>query len=78
MAERDQVVYGLTKNITTHNPVKVAWHEFYAIGRDVAAATSWRQRWQCAFGSPGWVAQGEPVRDPVAVGGNPGSRQPSN
>ncbi|MFN8183383.1 MAG: sterol desaturase family protein [Candidatus Nanopelagicales bacterium] len=53
--EERQVVYGLTKNISTHNPVKVAWHEFAAIARDVAAAQSWRDRWLHVFGSPGWT-----------------------
>ena len=52
--EDGQAVYGLTKNITTHNPVKVAWHEFYDIGRDVRTTRSWRQRWQYVFGQPGW------------------------
>ena len=52
--EDGQAVYGLTKNISTHNPVKVAWHEFYDIGRDVRTTRSWRQRWQYVFGQPGW------------------------
>jgi sterol desaturase/sphingolipid hydroxylase (fatty acid hydroxylase superfamily) len=56
--EQDQVVYGLTKNINTFNPVKVAWHEFYDIGRDVGRARTWRERWLYAFGQPGWTPQG--------------------
>lgn len=33
--ERERVVYGLTSNIATHNPARVAFHEFAAIARDV-------------------------------------------
>jgi sterol desaturase/sphingolipid hydroxylase (fatty acid hydroxylase superfamily) len=57
VAEREQVVYGLTKNIRTFNPVKVAWHEFYDIGRDLRRASGWRARWLCVFGQPGWTPQ---------------------
>ncbi len=65
--EQRQVVYGLTKNIATHNPVKVAWHEFAAIGRDVAGARSWRHRWLFAFGSPGWSPDAGRVTEPEQV-----------
>ena len=51
--EQEQADYGLTENIHTYNPVKVAWHEFYAIGKDVAAAGTWRDRWRLTFGRPG-------------------------
>jgi sterol desaturase/sphingolipid hydroxylase (fatty acid hydroxylase superfamily) len=62
VAEQDQAVYGLTKNIATYNPIRVAWHEFVAIGRDVAGARSWGDRWRYAFGQPGWSPRGvEPM-----------------
>jgi sterol desaturase/sphingolipid hydroxylase (fatty acid hydroxylase superfamily) len=63
--EQGQVVFGLTKNIETFNPVKVAWHEFYDIGRDVVRARTWRERWLYTFGPPGWTPQG---RDLSLVG----------
>jgi sterol desaturase/sphingolipid hydroxylase (fatty acid hydroxylase superfamily) len=53
--ERERVRYGLTKNIDSYNPFYVAYHEFVAIGRDVARAGTWRERWQLAFGRPGWA-----------------------
>ena len=53
--ERARPTYGLTKNISSHNPVYVAWHEFAAIARDVARARTWRERWRYAFGHPGWT-----------------------
>jgi sterol desaturase/sphingolipid hydroxylase (fatty acid hydroxylase superfamily) len=52
--ERERVVYGLTKNIKTFNPLRVATHEYTAIWRDLRAATSWRDRWGHAFRGPGW------------------------
>ncbi len=58
------VTYGLTTNIDTYNPVRVAWQEFYAIGRDVVRAGSWSDRWRYAFGSPGWA--GSVAVDPAA------------
>jgi sterol desaturase/sphingolipid hydroxylase (fatty acid hydroxylase superfamily) len=42
--EIERPVYGLTKNIKTHNPVRVAFHEYASIGRDVRAARGWPDR----------------------------------
>ncbi|MEU5399234.1 sterol desaturase family protein [Streptomyces sp. NPDC005963] len=53
-AERERPVFGLTKNITTHNPLRVATHEYVAIARDVRAAEGWRERAGRVFGRPGW------------------------
>ncbi|BAL89866.1 hypothetical protein AMIS_46460 [Actinoplanes missouriensis 431] len=52
--EGERVRYGLTSNITTFNPLRVATHEYAAIWRDVRAATSWRHRAGYLFGRPGW------------------------
>lgn len=52
--ERERVRYGLTTDIDTYNPVRIAFHEWAALARDVAAAPSWRQRWQHLVGPPGW------------------------
>ena len=52
--EGERVVYGLTKNITTHNPLKVATHELVAIARDVRGARSWRDRFGYLLRGPGW------------------------
>lgn len=51
--ERARVVYGLTKNIETFNLVKVAFHEWAAIGRDVARARGLWAALRAIFGSPG-------------------------
>ncbi|MFH8470164.1 sterol desaturase family protein [Streptomyces sp. NPDC017991] len=70
--ETDRPVYGLTKNIHTYNPIRVATHEYGAIARDLRAAGSWRERAGRVFGGPGWQpALSEPARDaapaPAAV-----------
>ncbi|MEU5721960.1 sterol desaturase family protein [Micromonospora sp. NPDC047738] len=52
--ERAAVRYGLTKNINTYNPLRVATHEFAAIWADARAARTWRDRLGYVFGRPGW------------------------
>jgi hypothetical protein len=60
--ERERVVYGLTKNITTHNPLRVATHELVALARDVRSASSWRDRVGYVVHGPGWApAAAEPA-----------------
>ena len=51
--ETERVVFGLTKNIETYNPLRVAFHEYAAIGRDLKAVSTLRDRWTVLFGSPG-------------------------
>lgn len=50
-----RVKYGLTKNIKTFNPIKIAYHEFVDIARDVRSANSWRDRLGYVFRGPGWA-----------------------
>ncbi|WP_148589149.1 sterol desaturase family protein [Streptomyces sp. WAC01526] len=54
VAETERPVYGLTKNIETFNPLRVATHEYAAIARDIRAADSWRERAGRVFRGPGW------------------------
>ncbi len=58
--ETERVVYGLTKNIGTFNPLRVAFHEYASIARNVMSASCWRERLRYALAEPGWrpVAQG--------------------
>ena len=53
-AETDRPVYGLTKNITTYNPLRVATHEYAAIGRDLASARTLGEFAGYLFKGPGW------------------------
>jgi sterol desaturase/sphingolipid hydroxylase (fatty acid hydroxylase superfamily) len=56
--EREPVVYGLTTNIATYNPVRVATHEYVDIWQDVRAARTWRDRWWLIVRRPGWSPVG--------------------
>jgi sterol desaturase/sphingolipid hydroxylase (fatty acid hydroxylase superfamily) len=53
--EGERVVYGLTKNIDTFNPGRIAAHEYMAMLRDVARATSWGERLSYVVRGPGWA-----------------------
>ena len=53
--EGDRVTYGLTTNIATFNPLRVATHEFAGIWHDVRRATTWRDRFGHTFRGPGWA-----------------------
>ncbi|WP_328849337.1 sterol desaturase family protein [Micromonospora zamorensis] len=53
-AERERCVYGLTKNVGSYNPVRVAFHEYASIARDLRAAATWRHRVGHLFRAPGW------------------------
>jgi sterol desaturase/sphingolipid hydroxylase (fatty acid hydroxylase superfamily) len=51
----EKVDYGLVRNLGTFNPLRVAFHEYAAIWRDVTQrGLSWRQRWQYIAREPGW------------------------
>ncbi|MFP8887182.1 sterol desaturase family protein [Streptomyces mangrovi] len=52
--ETEPCVYGLTKNIDTYNPLRVATHEYAAIARDLRAARDWREAAGRLFRGPGW------------------------
>jgi sterol desaturase/sphingolipid hydroxylase (fatty acid hydroxylase superfamily) len=65
--ERERVVYGLTKNISTHNPFRVATHELVALAHDVRSASRWRDRVGYVVHGPGWApaAAEPPVPQPA-------------
>jgi sterol desaturase/sphingolipid hydroxylase (fatty acid hydroxylase superfamily) len=53
--EREPVVYGLTKNLDTFNPARVAGHEHFDMLRDVSRSETWRDRLSFVFRGPGWA-----------------------
>jgi sterol desaturase/sphingolipid hydroxylase (fatty acid hydroxylase superfamily) len=65
--EGEPVVYGLTKNITTYNPLRVATHEYVALWRDLRTASSWRHRAGHLLRGPGWAPTPDAARDMVTV-----------
>ena len=57
--------YGLTTNIGTYHPVKVATHEYAAILKDVKRATKLSDKLKYIFYAPGWSHDGEDKRAKV-------------
>jgi sterol desaturase/sphingolipid hydroxylase (fatty acid hydroxylase superfamily) len=56
--EEVAVVYGLTKDIESFNPLVIGFHEFGAIGRDVARAPTIAAKLGYIFAPPGWSHDG--------------------
>ena len=56
--EENRPTYGLTKNLSTYNPFRVAFHEWADIARDVRQAGSLRNALGYVFGPPGWSHDG--------------------
>lgn len=56
VVERDDLPcrYGLVEPLTSNNPIKIAWHEWLSILRDLRGARSWRDVLGYVFGPPGW------------------------
>jgi sterol desaturase/sphingolipid hydroxylase (fatty acid hydroxylase superfamily) len=53
-AEGERVVYGLTKQLRTHNPLVVATHEYASIWRDLRGSRRWGHRVGYLLRGPGW------------------------
>jgi sterol desaturase/sphingolipid hydroxylase (fatty acid hydroxylase superfamily) len=70
-AETERVRYGLTHNIDTFNPIRVATHEYVAIVRDVRTADNWRDRLGYVFRGPGWAEARRAATTRAATGPNP-------
>ncbi|HEU4975795.1 MAG TPA: sterol desaturase family protein [Baekduia sp.] len=58
--ERERVRYGLTTDIETYNPVRVAFHEYVDLWADIRRARSWRTKAGLALHGPGWRPADEP------------------
>ncbi len=54
--EDEPVVYGLTKNVDSYNPMTIAGHEWVEMTEDVASARTWRDRWSFVLRGPGWAS----------------------
>ncbi len=53
-AEKKHPTYGLTKNVNTFNPVKVAFGEWVEISKDVIKTKNAKNIFNYIFGAPGW------------------------
>lgn len=68
--------YGLTTPVGTDNIWKLQTHEYAALGRDLRAANSWRDKLCYVFGPPGWTpvqvdAASEPLASRASANGIP-------
>jgi sterol desaturase/sphingolipid hydroxylase (fatty acid hydroxylase superfamily) len=69
--EGEPVVYGLTKDIKTFNPGRIATHEVVAMVRDVARSDGWVERLSHVVRGPGWGSSRATTTAPV-LSGSPG------
>lgn len=53
--EDERVVYGLTRNINSFNPARIATHEWQDMARDIERARTWRDRFGFLVRGPGWA-----------------------
>lgn len=56
--ENDAVVYGLTENIRTYHPLKMVFHEWISILKDLKKPAPLKARFMYIFGPPGWSHDG--------------------
>lgn len=60
--ETHRPTYGLTTPLQTYNPIRIAFHEWASIGRDIRLAmrskTPFMSSWGYVFGPPGWSHDG--------------------
>ncbi len=52
--EEEKVIYGLTKNINSNNPITINFIEYKNIWRDVKQCRTWSDRFKIIFGSLIW------------------------
>ena len=63
--EDEPVVYGLTKNLGSYDPLRIATHEYADILRDVARARTWRDRLGFVVRGPGWAYERRDRLEPL-------------
>ncbi len=52
--EEEKVIYGLTKNINTNNPITINFIEYQNIWKDVKKCRNWKDRFRIIFGDLRW------------------------
>lgn len=56
--DSEPVVYGLTTNIHSYNPITLVFHEWKEIGKDLKKANSFKHKLKYVFAPPGWSHDG--------------------
>ncbi len=66
--ERDDIVirYGLTQQLRTHNPLRIALHGWIGLAQDLLQARDWRARVKIVVGPPSRIAQAKAARSDQA------------
>jgi len=56
--EREEIPcrYGLGEPLRSNNPVRIAFHEWLALARDLRTVRSWHEGWRALFGPPAAAA----------------------
>lgn len=78
--DREKVVFGITTDIKTNNPLRIATHEYAHMLRDVAKAPTLKAKLMYLFGPPGWSHDGssqtaQEMREELAAkSGSPATR----
>jgi sterol desaturase/sphingolipid hydroxylase (fatty acid hydroxylase superfamily) len=65
--EDEPVQYGLTRNVDTFNPLRVATHEYRDLLADVARSRTWREQFSHLLRAPGWGARQTTTADAIAA-----------
>ena len=65
--EDEPVVYGLTTNIDSFDPVVIATHEYADLARDIASSTGWGERLSYVLRGPGWAMRRRAERTAAAA-----------
>ncbi len=56
--KKEVVVFGLTENIKTYHPLKMVFHEWINIAKDLKKPSSLKAKFMYIFGPPGWSHDG--------------------
>lgn len=56
--DNEPVKFGLTTNINTYHPLKMVFHEWANIIRDITKSSSLKNKFMYVFGPPGWSHDG--------------------
>lgn len=61
-SDEEPVVYGLTHNIDSFNPLVIAFREYRLMLQDMARAKNWGDKLRYLFNAPGWSHDGPDKR----------------
>ncbi len=62
--EDERCIYGLTENIGSYNPLRIAFAEWIAIWGDVRTAATLQDKVRFVFGNPAWKPKPADVTEP--------------